>query len=751
MYALIEGRHGDPFSVLGPHPREAETTVIRALRPTASAMTVLLTNDDAAAAPARVAMTRLREEGLFEAEVPGAWPGTRYRLESVEYDGQALTLDDPYAFPPVLTEFDLHLLAEGRYLYSYEKLGAHPLTLDGPNGPASGVHFAVWAPNAESVSVIGDFNRWDKRVHPMRFHPGVGVWELFIPGLDAGAVYRYHVRSRLMGYQADKTDPYGFYNEMRPMNASVVADLSDYTWGDDAWMTARAEGDPLKKPMSIYEVHPGSWRRDDKGEWLNYRELAHQLVDYVKEMGYTHIELLPITEHPLDKSWGYQVTGYYAVTSRYGTPEDFMYFVDYCHQHSVGVILDWVPAHFPKDGHALAYFDGTHLYEHADPRRGEHPDWGTYIFNYGRNEVRNFLLSNALFWLKVYHLDGLRVDAVSSMIYLSFSREAGQWLPNEFGGSENLEAIAFMREFNAVVHAECPGAVTIAEEATSWPMVSRPAYIGGLGFTFKWNMGWMHDTLEYIRFNPIFRRYHHNKMTFSMMYAFTENFVLALSHDEVVHGKGSLMGKVAGDWWQKFATLRLLLGYMATHPGKKLLFMGQEFGQWNEWWEARGLDWYLLDLPTHRGVQAFARDANHFYQREPSLWQRDFDSEGFLWIDANDAENSVYSYIRFADDRADFTIAILNFTPVVRHHYRIGVPVAGTYREALNSDSAYYGGSNVGNGGRDLHSEPQRWHQFDNSLTLTLPPLGALVLKRVVAASEAVDLAPSAAQDFEEG
>lgn len=652
----------------------------------------------------------------------------------------------PLQLTAQLTEFDLHLLAEGRHLHSYEKLGAHLIELDG----VTGVNFAVWAPNAESVSVIGDFNGWDRHTHLMQMHPGIGIWELFIPGLKEWAVYRYHVRSRHMGYQADKSDPYGFYTERRPKNASVVVRLDTHTWNDQDWMKKRAETDPLKKPMSIYEVHLGSWRRDAEGEWLNYRELAHQLVAYVKEMGYTHIELMPITEHPLDKSWGYQVTGYYAVTSRYGTPEDFMYFVDYCHQHDVGVLLDWVPAHFPKDGHALSYFDGTHLYEHADPRRGEHPDWGTYIFNYGRNEVRNFLLSSALFWLKVYHLDGLRVDAVSSMLYLNFSREAGdQWLPNQYGGNENLEAISFMREFNTVIHAEAPGAVTMAEEATAWPMVSRPIYIGGLGFTLKWNMGWMHDTLEYIKFDPIYRRYQHNKLTFSMMYAFTENFVLALSHDEVVHGKGTLIGKIAGDWWQKFATLRVLFGYMMTHPGKKLIFMGQELGQWNEWWEERALDWYLLDLPTHARLKTWVRDVNHLYLAEPSLWQHDFDNEGFLWIDANDGENSVYSYIRFADNRDDFLIVILNFTPVVRHNYRIGVPKPGHYKEVLNSDSMYYGGSNVGNGG-GIASEAQRWHQFDQSVNLTLPPLGILILRLqvdepvIMATEAAVTTAPAA-------
>lgn len=717
--ALVHGRHGASFDLLGPHPNGKGKVIIRALRPTAAAMVVINK-----ASGERTSMKRLRDEGLFEVSVDGSWPGLDYHFEVTNYDGETLLAEDPYRFPPRLTEFDVHLLAEGRHYHSYEKLGAHVCELEG----VKGVNFAVWAPNAETVSVIGNFNRWDTRAHPMRLHEGIGIWELFVPGLTEGEIYRYHVHSRYMGYWADKTDPYGFYSELRPRNASVVADLSGYNWDDAAWMTARAESDLLNKPMLIYEVHAGSWRRGESGEWLNYRELAHQLVAYVKDMGYTHIELMPITEHPLDRSWGYQVTGYFAVTSRYGTPHDFMYFVDYCHQNGIGVILDWVPAHFPKDGHALSYFDGTHLYEHADPRRGEHPDWGTYIFNYGRNEVKNFLLSNALFWLKVYHLDGLRVDAVSSMLYLNFSREAGQWLPNEYGGNENLEAIAFLREFNEVVHREAPGAITVAEEATSWPMVSRPTYVGGLGFTFKWNMGWMHDTLDYVKNDPVYRRYQHNKMTFSLMYAFSENFVLPFSHDEVVHGKGSLINKSAGDWWQKFANLRLLLGYMNTHPGKKLLFMGQEFGQWNEWWEARALDWYLLDLPTHKALQNWSRDINHLYLKEPSLWEHDFDPAGFQWINANDGDQSVYSYMRFADDPDDFLVIVLNFTPVVRYGYRLGVPKAGTYREVLNSDSAHYGGSNVGNNGQ-IESLDERWHQFPHTLHLTLPPLGALILK----------------------
>jgi 1,4-alpha-glucan branching enzyme len=517
---------------------------------------------------------------------------------------------------------------------------------------------------------------------------------------------------------------------MRPRTASIVTDLDRYQWGDSEWMAARARKSLLKEPMAIYEVHLGSWRRKNDGlDWLTYKELAVELVRYVKEMGFTHIELMPVAEHPLDASWGYQIPGYYAPTSRYGDPHALMALINACHQQGIGVILDWVPAHFPKDGFALSYFDGTHLYEHADPRKGEHPDWGTYIFNYGRNEVRNFLIANALFWLKKYHIDGLRVDAVSSMLYLDFGRRGGEWLPNQYGGNENLEAIAFMQEANAVIHGECPGAVTIAEESTAWPMVSRPTYLGGLGFTLKWNMGWMHDTLSYIQKDPVHRRYHHNNLTFSLMYAFSENFVLSLSHDEVVHGKGSLIGKAAGDWWQKFATLRLLFGYQYTHPGKKLNFMGQEFGQWREWSEDRSLDWHLVEqFGLHRELQAWFRDLNRFYASQPALYELDFDPRGFRWIEANDAEQSVFSYIRFAEDPEDFLVVVCNFTPVPRHGYRIGVPRPGFYREVLNSDSAYYCGGNVGNLG-GCRADDLSWHSYPHSLTLTLPPLGIVVFK----------------------
>lgn len=720
--SLIHGHHGAPFDLLGPHPAGEGQVSIRAFRPTAKDLSVVVEETDK-----RYPMTKLRDEGFFEVTIPGELP-LRYQYEATTHENKRETFADPYAFAPLLTDYDLHLFGEGRLLYSYDKLGAHPVEMSG----VKGVHFAVWAPNALRVSVIGNFNRWDERTHSMRKHPTSGVWEIFIPGLAAGEVYRYDLRSVFGDYWAKKADPYGFFSELRPNNASIVADLT-YTWGDSAWMDARPASQPLVSPMSTYEVHLGSWKRSAEGEWLTYRELAHQLVDYARDMGYTHLELMPVAEHPLDASWGYQTTGYYAPTSRYGTPTDFMYFVDHCHQNGIGVILDWVPAHFPKDGHSLSYFDGTHLYSHEDPRQREHPDWGTYIFNYGRNEVRNFLLSNALFWLKKYHIDGLRVDAVSSMIYLDFSRKAGEWIPNQYGGREYLEAIAFLKEFNETVYAECPGTVTIAEESTAWPMVSRPTYLGGLGFTFKWNMGWMHDTLDYIKTDPIYRRYYHNRITFALFYAFSENFILSLSHDEVVHLKGSLMTKAAGDWWQKFATLRLLFGYQYTHPGKKLNFMGAEFAQWAEWSETRSLDWDLLQWPTHKGVQAWMRDVNTFYKTQPALWQHDFDPSGFRWIEANDAEQSVFTYLRFADDPTDFLVIACNFTPVPRHDYRIGVPEAGEYAECLNSDSGHYGGSNVGNNG-SVKTDAISWHAWPQSINLTIPPLGIVVLKKKPAA-----------------
>ncbi len=719
VYALVNGNHGSPHDILGPHADDEGHTMLRAFRPNAEGMTVV-----SEVRNQRFPMQRVRDEGLFEAALEGAWPPNSYHYEVVTKDGRAATYHDPYAFPSQITDFDMYLLREGKHLYSYEKMGAHLREIEG----VKGVNFAVWAPNAMRVSVVGNFNGWDARYHPMRLLGESGIWELFIPDLGEGEVYRYDIRSHHNGYHAMKSDPYGFYSELRPANASIVADIGSYVWGDSEWMEARATGKPLASAMAIYEVHPGSWRRKGHNEFLTYRELASELVSYVKEMGYTHIELMAIAEHPLDASWGYLVTGYYAPTSRHGKPDDFMYFIDQCHQNGIGVLLDWVAAHFPKDGHALSYFDGTHLYSHEDARQREHPDWGTYIFNYGRNEVRNFLVSNALFWLKQYHIDGLRVDAVSSMIYLDFSRGPGQWIPNKYGGRENIEAIEFLREMNTVVNAECPGSVTVAEESTSWPMVSRPVYLGGLGFTFKWDMGWMHDTLKYLQKDPIYRPFHHNEITFSMFYAFSENFILALSHDEVVHGKGSLINKAAGDWWQKFATLRLLFGYQYTHSGKKLHFMGQEFGQWREWTEAQSLEWDLLKMPTHEGVQHWMRDLNHLYQEQRSLWEHDLDWQGFQWIDANDANNSVFTYLRFAEEREDFLVIACNFTPVVRQNYHIGVPHAGYYRELLNSDASNYGGSNVGNGG-GLEAKAEAWHEFPASMDLTIPPLGIVILK----------------------
>ncbi|MCH8921962.1 MAG: 1,4-alpha-glucan branching protein GlgB [Planctomycetes bacterium] len=624
----------------------------------------------------------------------------------------------------MITDYDLHLLSEGRHWNSYERLGAQMRSVDG----VAGVNFAVWAPNASGMSVIGDFNDWDGRRHPMRKRIPSGFWELFVPGLEEGATYKYQVNHH--GHVEQKADPYGFAAELPPRTGSVVADLSRHEWHDDSWMNSRTEHNALDAPISTYEVHLGSWRRpdDDPTRWLSYRELAHQLVDYCREMGFTHVQLMPICEHPFSGSWGYQTVGYFAATSRYGTPQDFMYFVDQLHQAGIGVIIDWVPAHFPRDGHGLRQFDGTPLYEHADPRQGEHPDWGTMIFNYGRNEVSNFLLSNALFWLDKYHIDGLRVDAVASMIYLDYSRNEGEWIPNEFGGRENLAAISLLKEFNEQTHLQYPGVLTVAEESTAFTGVSRPTYLGGLGFSLKWNMGWMNDTLRYMRHEPVHRKYHQDELTFSLIYAFTENFVLPLSHDEVVHGKGSLLAQMPGDLWQKFANLRLLYGYMWTHPGKKLLFMGGEFGQWNEWNYDESLQWHLLQWESHQGLQRMVADINAVYRREPALHEVDFEGHGFEWIDCHNYEASTMAYIRKAKDPQDFLVVACNFTPVVREGYRLGVPQGGWYEEIFNSDSEHYAGGNVGNGG-GLMADEQESHGRPFSLNLTLPPLGITVLK----------------------
>lgn len=624
-----------------------------------------------------------------------------------------------------LSNFDRYLISEGTHERAYEKLGAHLARFDGVDG----VVFAVWAPNARQVAVVGDFNDWNSGLHPMH-SSDAGIWTLFIPGLSEFCVYKYRITAQ-NHEQFDKADPFGFAMEERPRTGSVVADLARHQWRDEAWIADRPCRQSLDAPISIYEVHLGSWRRETDPHWgqryLSYRELAATLIPYVKEMGYTHIELLPIAEYPFDGSWGYQVLGFFAPTSRFGPPEDFMFFVDECHAAGLGVILDWVPAHFPKDGAGLNLFDGTQLYAHANPLQGEHQDWGTLIFNYSRNEVRAFLISNALFWIDKYHIDGLRVDAVASMLYLDYSREAGQWVPNEHGGRENLAAISFLQKVNEVLHGIFPGVLTIAEESTSWPMVSRPTYLGGLGFSLKWNMGWMHDTLSYMAKDPLFRRFHHQQMTFGMLYAFHENFVLPISHDEVVHGKGSLLGKMSGDEWQKFANLRAYLSFMWGYSGKKLLFMGCDFGQWQEWNHDVGLEWQALEAPRHQGMQRLVRDLNQVYRHEPALHEVDFDWSGFQWIDANDSDNSVLSFVRYAKDPADFVVVVCNLTPVVRQGYCIGVPKAGLYRELINSDLEIYGGSGVGNGPVVALNQP--CHAFGAALSLTLPPLAALILQ----------------------
>jgi len=625
----------------------------------------------------------------------------------------------------LLTDFDLYLFNEGTHARVHEKLGAHLATIDGKPGVA----FAVWAPNADAVSLIGDFNQWDPNATPLRPRQSSGIWEAFVPGLAQGTIYKYSIKPRFSTYRLEKADPFGFAAELRPRTASVVWDLSRYTWQDDRWVAGRGQAQAFDAPISIYEVHLGSWKRaPETNAFLGYRDLGQQLAEYCQTMGYTHIELLPITEHPLDASWGYQTVGYFAPTSRFGTPDDFRAFVDILHQAGIGVLLDWVPAHFPRDGHGLANFDGTALFEHADPRQGEHPDWGTKIFNYGRNEVRSFLISNAVYWVEQFHIDGLRVDAVASMLYLDYSREAGQWIPNQYGGRENLEAISFLQRMNEVVHTECPGVLTIAEESTAWPQVTRPPYMGGLGFSFKWNMGWMHDTLEYVSQNPVHRRWHHNELTFSLLYAFHENFILPLSHDEVVHGKSSMLNKVPGDAWQRFATLRLLYAYMWAHPGKKMLFQGLDFGQGDEWTEGRSIDWHLLQYPYQGGLQRCVADIQHVYRANPALYEVDFDWQGFQWLESHDNENSVFAFLRRGHDPNDVMVLVSNFTPVPRYGYRVGVPAGGPWHEVLNTDSSLYGGGNVGNNGQ-VWATDEPWAGQPHSLSLTLPPLGALYLR----------------------
>ncbi len=626
---------------------------------------------------------------------------------------------------PWLSDLDYHLLSEGNHYRSFEKFGAHRVLKDG----VPGVHFLVWAPNAEFVSVIGNFNNWDSQANPMSNHPQIGCWSTFVPEVKSGETYKFFIRSRVSGASFEKIDPYAFYAEKPPLSASVVFELGGYSWNDQEWMMRRRERHTLHSPMSIYEVHLGSWARnpEEGNRTLTYRELAHKLAEYVRRLGFTHIELLPISEHPFDGSWGYQTLGYFGATSRFGTPHDFMYFVDVMHQHDIGVIVDWVPAHFPCDGHGLAVFDGTHLYEHSDPREGYHPDWKSAIFNYGRHEVRNFLISSALFWLEKYHIDGLRVDAVASMLYRDYSREQGEWIPNVYGGRENLEAIEFLKRLNAVVYEQHPDVLTIAEESTAWPMVSRPTYVGGLGFAYKWNMGWMNDTLRYMSKECVHRSYHQNDLTFGLLYAFQENFLLPLSHDEVVHGKGSLIGKMPGDDWQQFANLRLLYSYMWGYPGKKLLFMGCEFAQWSEWVSSQSLDWHLLEYDRHEGIRQLIQDLNMHLRHEPSLHKHDCSWEGFRWVDCHDSQNSVLSFVRSGDPQDPPVLVVCNFTPVPRYGYRIGVPWKGHWREILNSDAGVYGGGNIGNGG-GVHASDEGAHGFPHSLQLTLPPLGAVYL-----------------------
>ena len=722
---LVDGTHQNPFELLGPHEVNyggRRALAVRAMLPHSEQAWVV----DPAHGRSDQPMRRIHPAGLFEAICPPdlGVGSSRYKLRVADQSGKKTTMHDPYSFPNLLTDYDLHLLNEGRHWQCYNRLGAQSRVIDG----VEGVNFAVWAPNATGVSVVGDFNTWDSRRHPLRKHIPSGFWELFVPGLGEGNFYKYVIRCGDEVFE--KSDPFGFLAEVPPRTASQVVDLDRYHWRDAEWVGHRRETDWLHKPLSFYEVHLGSWKRpgDDPHRWLSYRELAHQLVDYVKEMGYTHLELLPVSEHPLSASWGYQTVGYYATTSRYGSPHDFMYFVDLCHQNGIGVILDWVPAHFPRDGHGLRQFDGSALYEHADPRQGEHQDWGTLIFNYSRHEVRNYLISNALFWMDKYHIDGLRVDAVASMLYLDYSREEGEWVPNEFGGRENLAAISLIKEFNEQVHLQHPGTLTIAEESTAWRGVSQPTYLGGLGFSLKWNMGWMNDTTSYMREEPIHRKYHHDQLTFSLIYAFHENFVLPLSHDEVVHCKGSLMDQVPGDLWQKFANMRLLFSYMWTHPGKKLLFMGNDIGQWNEWDFDSSLQWDLLQWESHQGLQKCLADLNRLYRNQRALYELDFDGNGFQWIDCNNYEESVLSYLRLAKDPSDYLLICCNFTPVPRFKHRLGVPELCWYQEVFNSDSMHYAGSNVGNfPGVMADDIPD--HNRPASIELTLPPLGMVVFQ----------------------
>lgn len=719
--AISNGNHGDVFSVLGLHSvktEKRESLVYRTMQPHAHKVWLVPEKGS------KVELERISDEGLFEAPVPRKNTRFKYKLEIEPIYGKKYTTEDPYRFGKLISDFDLQLWGEGNHHYAYRMMGAHPRTAEGVDG----VHFVVLAPNAVRVSVIGSFNNWDGRVHCMRKYHDQGLWEIFIPHVAPGDMYKYEIKAQNKDLPLKKADPFAFSSEMRPGTASCVV-ASEYKWSDKKWMKSRAEIQGLDKPISVYEIHPGSWKRKigEHPGFLNYRELADELVPYLNEMGYTHVELMPVAEHPYDPSWGYQITGYFAPTSRFGTPDDFKYFVDACHRGGVGVILDWVPAHFAKDDHGLRRFDGTALFEHEDPRKGEHKDWGTNIFNYGRTEVLNFLISNAIYWMEEFHIDGLRVDAVASMLYLDYSRKDGEWEPNQYGGRENLEAIQFLRRFNEVVHDYFPGVLTFAEESTSWQGVTRTIADGGLGFDYKWNMGWMNDTLDYMEKDPIYRKYHQDQITFSLIYAFSEQFILPLSHDEVVHMKQSMLSKMPGDDWQKFANLRLLYTYMIGHPGKKLLFMSSEFGQWGEWSESNSIDWHLLQWETHKGLHKLVKDLNTLYKKEEALYTADFNWEGFQWIDISDADNSIISFIRRGKKPGDELIFILNFTPSVHRDYKIGMPGKGKYNIIFNSDSEFYGGSNTG--APAVEAVAGKWHNQPALVSMTIPPLAGIILK----------------------
>ncbi|MDR1694458.1 MAG: 1,4-alpha-glucan branching protein GlgB [Lactobacillaceae bacterium] len=722
MDAIINGDYENIFSVLGIHKDKGSKEVyIRTYQPGSNGVEVVDYDGKVIGK-----MTKLDKRGFYQINL-GQSENFKYRFKITNDLGNVYFKEDTYRFPATLGDIDVYLLGEGNHLELYKKLGAHLIEIDG----VKGVSFAVWAPNAKRVSVVGDFNGWDGRTHIMRKHISCGVWDIFIPGITEGEVYKYEIKTAKNNILL-KSDPIGFYSERRPNTASVVFDIDKYQWQDKEWVDAREARDDFSQPMSIYEVHLGSWRRNGMfGEdYLSYREFADRLVPYVTNMGYTHIEFLPLTEHPFDGSWGYQTLGMFAPTSRFGNPEDFKYMIDKFHQAGISVIMDWVPAHFPKDIHGLAEFDGTHLYEHADPKKGEHTDWGTMIYNFGRTEVFNFLCASALFWLKEYHIDGLRVDAVASMLYLDYSRKAGEWVPNIYGGNENLEAISFLRRMNEIAYGYNKGAVMVAEESTAWPMVSRPTSMGGLGFGYKWNMGWMNDTLHYISENPIHRKYHHGLLTFGLIYAFNENFILPISHDEVVHGKGSMLAKMPGDEWQKFANMRAYYGFMFTHPGKKLMFMGCEFGQDWEWNYNESLRWHLLEYPMYKSMQDYIRDLNFAYRDNPALYEQDFDYQGFEWIEHSNADDSVVSYIRKGRTPGDYVVVICNFTPVVRHDYKIGVIEKCSFKEIFNSDDKKYWGSGVKNE-NELHASEDGWNYKPYSIRLTLPPLSTIILKPV--------------------